>query len=250
MTDLPGVLKDLSAADDYARGALDVLALLGLVTRAEDAARPAGDVAGMALDVLRAHLADGIAAGIDWDDLDAAPPRAVDFLRALEASRLRRVEHPTPARVVAAAQSIIKARRDGGDLYLMQFDRHGGRYQPVGGKRDPGETDLEMTLRREIFEELALAAIPGPDQLRLTPVGSGWKELAPSATYGVLTQYSFAFFLAGDIGFPIRVDQETRWLTRAEVIAARADDGRSISDIYLRGLGLELLDGLPLSLVL
>jgi len=248
MIDLAAVLADLLESDAYARGALDVLTLLGLVTRGSGGAKPSGEVAAMALDVLRAHLADGVIAGLDWDDLDAPPPRGADILRALEAARLRAVERPTPSRVVAAAQSVVKTRRGPDDLYLMQYDRHGGRYQPIGGKRDPGETDLSATLRREIFEELSLAAIPGPDQLRLTPLGEGWRELTLSATYGVLTQYTFAFFLAEDIRFPIHPDADTRWLTRAEIAAGRAADGRPISDIYQRGLGLDLLDGLPLSL--
>ena len=248
MRDLSAVLADLSPDDDYARGALDVLALLGLVTGGAGPAEPSGQVAAMALDALRAHLADGVTAGLDWEDLDAQPPRGVDILRALEAARLRKVEQPTPSRVVAAAQSVVKTRRGADDLYLMQYDRHGGRYQPIGGKRDPGETDLSATLRREICEELALPSIPGPDQLRLTPLGEGWQELTLSATYGVLTRYTFAFFLAEDIRFPLTTDADTRWLTRAEVAASRADDGRAISDIYQRGLGLDVLDGLPLSL--
>lgn len=248
MTDLKAVLAGLSPDDAYARGALDVLALLGLVTVGDGPARPAGEVSAMALDVLRAHLADGLAAGFAWDDLDAPPPRGVDILRALEEARLKKLAHPTPARVVAAAQSIFKTRRGAADLYLMQFDRHGGRYQPVGGKRDPGETDLAAALRREIYEELGLASIPGPDRLRLTPVGQGWHELTLSATYGVLTDYTFAFFLAEDVGFPIPSDEQTRWLTRAEIAAGRAADGRPVSDIYQRGLGLGALDDLPLSL--
>lgn len=248
MTDLSLVLADLSPADPYARGALDVLALLGLVTRRSGSLEPTGEVAAMALDVLRAHLADGVTAGLAWDDLDAPPPRGVDILRVLETARLGNVEQPTPARIVAAAQSIIKTRRGPDDLYLMQFDRHGGRYQPVGGKRDPGETDLVDTLRREIFEELALPSIPGPDALRLTPVGQGWREQTLSATYGVLTRYTFAFFLAEEVRFPLPVDADTRWLTRAEIATGRAADGRPISDIYLRGLGLDTLDALPVSL--
>jgi 8-oxo-dGTP pyrophosphatase MutT (NUDIX family) len=250
MSDLAGVLRSLTADGDYARGALEMLALLGLVTVEDGRAIPADEVAEMVLDSLRAHLADGVAAGLRWGDLDAPPPRGVDLLRAIEQARVARVDRPTPGRVVQAAQAVIKARRDGQDLYLMQFDRHAGRYQPIGGKREPAEADLAETLRRELAEELGLPEPPGPDQVSLSPVGHGWVETTISATYGILTRYTFGFFHCSDIRFPLRVDRDTRWLTRAEVAAGRADDGRDVSPIYQQALGLDLLDGLPPGLAL
>jgi 8-oxo-dGTP pyrophosphatase MutT (NUDIX family) len=250
MSDLATVLRDLAANDEYASGALDVLALLGLVTLDAGRGEPTSRVAGMALDVLRAHLADSVDAGLRWDDLEAPSPRGVEILRALEAARVDRVAQPTPARVVEAAQSIIKTRRGAEDLYLMQFDRHANRYQPIGGKREPGEADLTVTLRREMAEELGLADSPGPVLVTLTPVGSSWAETTLSATYGILTQYTFGFFHAADIAFPLSIDDDTHWLTRAEIAGGRAGNGRDISTIYQQGLGLDLLDGLPLSIVM
>jgi 8-oxo-dGTP pyrophosphatase MutT (NUDIX family) len=250
MSDLAGVLRDLSADGDYGRGALETLALLGLVTVEDGRAIPADEVAEMVLDSLRAHLADGVAAGLRWGDLDALPPRGVDLLRAIEQARVARVQQPTPGRVVQAAQAVIKARRAGEDLYLMQYDLHAGRYQPIGGKREPAEVDLAETLRREIAEELGLPELPGPDQVRLSPVGAGWVETTLSATYGILTQYTFSFFQCSDIRFPLRLDRDTRWLSRAEIAAARAEDGRDISPIYQQALGFDLLDGLPTGLEL
>jgi 8-oxo-dGTP pyrophosphatase MutT (NUDIX family) len=248
MADLAGVLDSLSAETDYARGALDVLAVFGLVTLDAGRAEPAGMVAAMVIDSLRAHLTDGVSVGLHWDDLEAESPRGVDILRAFEHARVTRVNRPTPARVVEAAQSIIKMRRSETDLYLMQFDGHAGRYQPIGGKREPFDADAEAALRREIAEELQLAAPPGPDQITLEPVGEGWVETTLSATYGILTQYTFSFFRAGDIQFAIPLDEDTRWLTRAEIAAGRAEDGRAISPIYLQALGLDLLDNLPAGL--
>jgi 8-oxo-dGTP pyrophosphatase MutT (NUDIX family) len=131
----------------------------------------------------------------------------------------------------------------------MQYDRHAGRYQPVGGKREPFETDLAVTLRREMAEELGLDAPPGPELVSLTLVGEGWVETTLSATYGILTRYTFSFFRASDIRFRLPVDADTRWLTRAEIAAGRAADGRDVSPIYQQALGLDLLDGLPPELV-
>ncbi|MBN1428067.1 MAG: NUDIX domain-containing protein [Anaerolineae bacterium] len=242
---LAAALSKLSAASEYDRGVLDVLTLLGLVQIKNRQAVPADAVAGMILDSLRTHLIDGVAVGLHWSDLDGEGVRGVDILRAIEASRMARVPQPTPARIVQAVQAVIKTRRvqrsSFRDLYLMQYDSHADRYQPIGGKREPDDGNVEETLRREMVEELRLGDVP---KCTLTSLGAGWKETTLSATYGILTQYTFSFYRVSDIDFSIEVDNITRWLTRAEILAERADDGRPISPIYQQALGWELLDAL------
>jgi 8-oxo-dGTP pyrophosphatase MutT (NUDIX family) len=240
---LAAALNDLSEDAEYARGVRDLLSLLGIT----DARQPSGRVAGMLIDVLKAHLADGIEIGLDWENLDAPAPRGVDFLKVIEGARLRNVSAPTPARSVEAAASIIKSSRAGVESYLMQYDAHAGRYQPIGGKREPHEQSLEETLRREFAEELALPEIPGPAVFSVKQIGT-WDELTSSATYGIITRYAFTFFHVLKMNLPIPDgplgDGITRWVTRAEMDSGTAADGRSISPIYLDGLGKEVFDGL------
>src|SRR5690606_15714456 len=64
-------LADLSRGDDYTRGVLDLLVLLGLVEPGEGGFQPGGEVSAMVIASLRAHLADGVRVGLHWDDLDA-----------------------------------------------------------------------------------------------------------------------------------------------------------------------------------
>lgn len=245
---LDAVLDTLSAGSEYAQGVLDVLALLGLVDLKDGRAAPADAVAAMMVSSLRAHLADSVSVGLSWGDLDGGGLRGVDILRAIEASRVARVSQPSPARIVQAAQAVIKSRREQGsvsqDIYLMQYDLHAGRYQSIGGKRDPDDGDMMDTLRREIGEELGLGHPPGPDECTLALLGDGWVEQALSATYGVFTQYTFTFYQVIDIRFPIAIDDVTRWLTRAEILAGHAADGRLITPIYQQALGWEMLDAL------
>ena len=244
--ELATVLGKLSAGSEYDRGVLDVLSLLGLACLDNGQAAPAGSVAAMVIDSLHAHLTDGVIVDLRWSTLDAEGVRGVDILRAMEISRLARVPRPTPARFVRAAQSVIKNYRGcngiAEDLYLMQYDAHAGRYQPVGGKYEPNDGDMMTTLRREMIEELEL---PGTPECTLTLLGDGWEETTLSATYGVLTQYTFSFYQVSDIDFQIEVDSITRWLTRSEILAGCASDGRPISPIYQHALGWELLDSLP-----
>lgn len=230
----------------YTRGVHDLLRLLGLI--------PPGEVGTLVIASLRAHLADGLPAGLAWDALDApAPPalRGADVLRAVEAARLAAAPHPTPGRSVRVVQAVIKARRGAHDLYLMQFDAHAGRYQPIGGKVDPGDADAEAALRREIGEELGLDAPPGPAACALARLCQGWQTLALSATYGILTAYEMDFYAVSEVRFSIRTGPDTRWLSREEIAALRAADGRAISPVYEQAFGgMAALDALPPGIVL
>lgn len=242
-------LGKMSADTEYAHGVFDMLAVLGLVQIDEGQVAPTGRVAAMMLDSLRAHLTDSVVAGLRWGDLDAEGVRGVDILRAIEASRQACVSRPTPARVVQAAQAVIKSRRERNgiaeDIYLMQYDTHAGRYQAIGGKHEPDDRDMIDTLRREMMEELELDDMPA---CTLELLGEGWEETTLSATYGILTQYTFSFYRVRDIDFPIETNSITRWLTRAEIVAERAGDDLPISSIYRQALGWEMLDALPLGL--
>src|SRR5574341_299293 len=231
---LSSSLATLDPSSDYSRGVLDMLALLGLIRLEEDGrAVPADKVAAMVLDSLRAHLADNVVVGLRWDDLDAPAPRGVDILRAAEAARLAAAPEATPGRIAQAVVAVIKSRDGAGaDRYLMQYDAHAGSFQPIGGKAEPGEDNAEVTLRREMAEELGLPAPPGPKLCALAPLESGWEVTRLSATYGILTRYTFTFFHALSMRFPLSIDQNTRWLTRAEIAAERAEDGRAISPIF------------------
>lgn len=249
---LDAALRDLQPTAEYAQGVLDVLSLLGLVRAAGGGAvAPAGEVAAMVIASLRAHLADGVSVQLAWDDLDSAGLRGVDVLRALEAARAAAVPEPTPGRVVSVVQAVIKAEQGGAARYLFQYDAHARRYQPIGGKQDPADASPEAALRREIAEELGLPAPPAPARAPLAPLGGVWRTRALSATYGVITAYEMRFYALTAAGFPIRTDDDTRWLARAEIEAGRAADGRAVSPVYREGLGgLEPLDALPPALSL
>jgi 8-oxo-dGTP pyrophosphatase MutT (NUDIX family) len=244
---LADVLAALPAGSDYARGALDVLRLLGLVEDRGEDFKPAGEVSAMFLASLAAHLRDGVRFSFDWDDLDAQGVRGVDLLREAETARAQAVPDPTPARVVKVVQAIVKSRERGEDLYLMQYDRHAGRFQPLGGKQEPGDGDPGVALRRELAEELALGSPPGPELCELSLLQEGWEKVALSATYGVLTRYTFTFFHVVNVRFPIRLDGDTCWLKQSEIASGLAGDGRAISPIYVEALGLARLNALSLS---
>jgi 8-oxo-dGTP pyrophosphatase MutT (NUDIX family) len=221
---------------DYARGVHDLLRLLALL---DDDHLPTGRTAQMVLAVLRAHLQDGTPLHVDWNDLDADGLRGADVLRWVEAARLHHAEAPTPARRADAVGVVIK-RGDG--RYLMEYDEHGGMYQPFGGKIERSDPTPEDALRRELYEELHLDDVPGPEVARLRELPGYHSETILSPTYGIYTAYTFRFFFAERLTFPIKWGG---WVTRAEMMAGAAADGRAISDVYGKALGWAALDGLP-----
>jgi 8-oxo-dGTP pyrophosphatase MutT (NUDIX family) len=170
-------------------------------------------------------------------------------LALFEANRLQATAHPAPMRVVRVVTGVFKARRrrDGADLYLMQFDHRAGRYQPIGGKCEAGDVSNEAALLREICEELVVADLrPGVD-LVIEPLLEHVQTAEVSASLGVITQYDHNFFLVKTVRFPIRIDADTRWLSERELLAGRADDGRAVTPL-LHSHMAALLPALPYSL--
>jgi 8-oxo-dGTP pyrophosphatase MutT (NUDIX family) len=228
---LRDVLESLQGQDDYARGVMDALALLGLVKLTGEGARPTGELAGWALAALRAHLADRLAMNPNWNLLGGDGLNGAAVLEAAEQRRMQHTTNPTPTRVVEVAQGIIKGRRGEDDLFLMQHDDLAGQYQWLGGKVDDEDPSPAYALRRELYEELDLDSVPGEDQCSVNLLHADWQTLTISATYGVLTAYSFSFFAVEDVKFPVRTDGKTCWLTRREVLTETGDDGRKIQGL-------------------
>lgn len=242
------VLRDLAETTPYARGALDVLRLLGLVAVEEGNAVPTGAVAEVMLASLAAHAADRTTARFEWNRLDHTGLGGVDIVRAFEEARVARVPNPTPGRMVRVVQAVIKTRQDGEDAYLLEYDSDARQYQPIGGKWSSQDASLEAALRREIAEELSLAAPPDSQALSLSLLISDWGKTQLSPTFGILTRYSFDFFHATAVRFAISETAGVRWQRRADMLSGRSPDGRAISPILLEALGADRLDALPPSI--
>ena len=235
---LLAALTSLQPNSPYACGALDMLHLLGLIHRQDERYSPTGKVAALVIDSLRAHVQDGVTIHFDWEEY------GVNLLRAIEAARQDAAPNPTPARAVRVVQAVIKRCTDEGDLYLMQYDAPAGQYQPLGGKHAAGDANSEDALRRELAEELELSRLPTPEECEMVLLSEGWTTEALSATYGLLTHYSFDFYHVRRLAFPLPAGSDTRWLTRIEILSGQAHDGQPITDIYRLALGVAQMDAL------
>src|SRR5579859_3727374 len=159
----------------YTRALGDLLQLLQLAHPVEGGIELEDDPARLFVRSLAAHIADNVPL--------ALPLYGNQLLVAAEAARREQVVHPTPVREIFAVNAIIKARCDGQDCLLMQYDPQASQFQLIGGKREPDDPDAEFTVLRELREELELPNLRIPDDLRFVPIAERFERITLSPTY-------------------------------------------------------------------
>lgn len=241
------ILESLEPSTDYAQGALDVLALLGLIEPSGNKIAPTGEIAGMLLGSLRAHLLDAQVCQFGWNRVGDAQAPGIAFLRQIELARQRATNTPSPARAVEVAQAVFKTEQAREACYLMEYDNGAGHFQLPGGKVDKEDSDLEATVRRELYEELGLLALPEHPQCQLIPVKSRFVKESSSATYGILTRYSFHFYAVTHFDGPLKTSEVLVWIGEREMRAGAVRDGRRISSVLLEAFTPAELAALPLT---
>ena len=159
-------------------------------------------------------------------------PTARTLVEKLKEAAITRKGNFPPVAAPARRQSvssigIISQERDGGKLWLCQWNRHWGRYFLVGGHQKPGETP-EGCLIREMQEELEVSH--GTDyavQLRRRLQYTDWSASAWQQTdYDVST---FDVTLQAEAVSKIDKNAANRWLTADEIRSERCTDDRLVS---------------------
>jgi 8-oxo-dGTP pyrophosphatase MutT (NUDIX family) len=167
--------------------------------------------------------------------------------RALERHRRECSAQPQPLRMIHTAVAVIKARRNGEDVYLMQYDALARQFQPIGGKRELSDESTAAALVRELREELAMEDLMPERDFRLYPLIEGVRETSISESTHVLSAYEHSFYQLLDVRFHLPEDDATRWLTAHELLSGRTQDGRKVSRLFATHLA-EVLPALSYSL--
>lgn len=198
--------------------------------------------------LLRCVEEDALTAGA-WHGTPDEPCSGIGALltQALEQHRRVCSPHPQPLRVIRAVVAIIKARRNGEDVYLMQYDEPARQFQPLGGKREREDDSNAATLVRELREELFMDhLLPGRD-FTLYPLVEGIRETSVSDSVYVLSAYEHSFYQLLDVRFDLPTDEQTRWLTTQELVRGQTHDGLKVSRLIATYLA-EILPSLRYSL--
>ncbi len=240
----PGV----EVPEAYRRAVHDMLIALGVIS--SQTGQFTSPVAYYFVQSLLCAFRDGALKADAWIGslADECAGTGARLVRLLESHRLACVDSPTPLRRVQAVMAIIKARRAGTDVYLMQYDDKAGQFQPLGGKREATDASNATALTRELCEELEIERLTPGQDFNIHPLIEHIKVNTVSASLQVLTEYDHSFYHLSDVRFPIPPDSATRWITAAELAAGKTGDGRAISkliDEHLPGILPTLAYSLP-----
>jgi hypothetical protein len=218
--------------DDYVRGVYDVLAALG--TLSAETGALSSPMAYYFVRSLLSSARDSALTANSWQGLpdDTCAGSGARLVRLLEENRLTCCDSPTPLRIVRAVTAVIKARRGGEDVYLMQYDTKARQFQPIGGKQELYDADSIAALTRELCEELAIDGIQVGQDFKATPLAESIRVNEVSSSLHVLTQYDHSFYHLTDVHFPLSIDSITRWLTAAEMSAGKTTDGLAITALF------------------
>ncbi len=252
----PRPIRELPGGDAIGQGLAVLLETWGAVALSDAGIRATSQPAYYFLHSLAAWVeADGHVIE-DWSEQQGA--RAGEGLQhgaslvfLLEQERLRRFPAASAIRFTAVAEALI-IRPGEPKRFLVQWDDRAGQYQVIGGRQKDNldwREPIEQTAIRELEEELdyQVSYKAGDFSLAFLAAFEGDKRLSPS--FGALTAYRFTFFQALNLP-PIRLAPNDRWVTRAELLAGRTEDGRPVRGNHIRPLEKNMgktIDALPSS---
>ncbi|HUF13871.1 MAG TPA: CoA pyrophosphatase, partial [Longimicrobiales bacterium] len=154
----------------------------------------------------------------------AQDPLADARLAALRRALARLAPPPAPPRELEAAVALLLRPGTDLDVLLIRRARHdsdpwSGHVALPGGRRDPADTDLSATARRETLEEVGLDLDRIGRQLgRLQPVAPASPRL-PSLS---ITPYVFAVEPGHELTLDEREVDAAVWVPLAELHDERA----------------------------
>ncbi|MBM4148398.1 MAG: NUDIX domain-containing protein [Lentisphaerae bacterium] len=137
-------------------------------------------------------------------------------------------------RVSEGALALITCRFGNDDCWFARWNRHWAKYSFVGGHRHDNESFRDCIVR-ELEEELALRS---GDDYRLVdsePIARlSYEAWSRSARCDTLYRMElFGVVLNGNAA-GLSTKRPVRWLTRAEIEALQAGDGRQVSETMRR----------------
>jgi len=252
----PRPLADLPGSAAIGQGLASLLQVWGAVELSEAGIRAVSQPAYYFLHSLAAWAETEDAIVLDWSDQQGS--MAVTGLRHgtslvywLEQERRRRDPQAPPIRHTLAAQVLI-VQTGTPPTFLVQWDERAGAYQLIGGRqkvdRDWVEP-IQETAVRELEEELGGQVHLAAGDFRLEPLATFGGVVRLSPSFGALTAYQFHFFQAVDLP-PLQLGPTDRWVTRAELLDGRTNEGDPVRGDHIplleQALGLSI-EALPSS---
>lgn len=235
----PQPLADLPGGQTIGQGLAAMLQVWGAVEISDSGIRAASQPAYYFIHSLAAWAETPGQVITDWSQEAGAMAgeglrHGASLVHLLEHERLARDPAAPAIRAIAAAQILI-VRPGQSPHFLAQWDARATAFQLIGGRQKVDgdwHEPIAQTALREVEEELHGQVSHGAGDFRLERLAAfaGDKRVSPS--FGALTAYHFTFYQAFDLP-PLRLDDCDRWLSRAELIAGRTQDGQPVRSDHL-----------------
>ena len=250
----------IGATSDEERNALlSMLSALGAISVNEHTFKIPSALASSFIKSLVQYLKNGFTIISAWDSETPLAStvhhgnlhHAIDFVYAMEKRRNAFYSKPdmvTPIKQEVLVRIVLKRKSMGKDYILMQFDKHVGRYQLIGGIVLKDES-LQHAVFRKLQDELAVVQLDKEDytlgdiEQPIYTSTTEEDEIFLSRKFGVNVRYKTHYFELHiknprpDMVKAIDSNGENRWVSYAEIDQRRASDGKEIFRIHKGAVG-------------
>lgn len=148
------------------------------------------------------------------------------LLHELDARRLTLLDDPKPSRIEEVVQVIIKRTNasTGVPEILMQYDANANQYQMIGGRCSPNDATKQVSIIREIDEEISNTLVFGTDYQLSLLISDLVVDATLSRTFGALTEYHFTVYHMTNLSQEITLQSEDAWIPLSDVLADQTSE--------------------------
>lgn len=150
------------------------------------------------------------------------------FLRFMETGRVPR----TPIREHTVVKAIISSEngRSGERSYLVRFNEITKMYHLIGGRQRRSDSNLEITLRRELHEELSLVRDSNIASVEIKALGNPVEHVGIAPSIGATTRYMLHYYAVHLRNISLGADPSLQWISGQELLGGSARDGVKVNE--------------------
>lgn len=145
------------------------------------------------------------------------------LLFEMEKRRIALQDNPQPSRREEVAQVLIKRTNPetGGAEFLLQYDKNADQFQLIGGRHKELDGAIEVTMVREIEEELADNLKVSDDYELVLVIDDLSPSPSLSPTFGALTEYHFWIYHMRGLKKPLSLHPNDVWVAVEDVLSGQ-----------------------------
>lgn len=219
-------------------GYLLMLQTLGVVRSDNGGIKASSQTAKYMLESLATYVENGQKLVDDWHtrgvyrEEEGVFQNAATLLFEMEKRRIALQDNPPPSRREEVAQVLIKRTNPETEQaeFLLQYDKNADQFQLIGGRHKELDGAIEVTMVREIEEELADNLKVSDDYELVLVIDDLSPAASLSPTFGALTEYHFWVYHMRGLKQELRLQANDAWVSLEDVLSGQVHwQGRIIT---------------------